>query len=209
MLAVLHAPILRLSTRLVSVQEPLPGQVDAVFLYSGDNRHAVAARWFKSNHAHTILLPRRLATRNVALGIVPPRDVFSRQALLELAVEDGAIHGLENPQPRGEWRFARLLDEWLQDHSMASVVVLCDNFESRYVRYVMNAVLSDTDSQRVYVLGLPSSAYDEQNWWRSRRGAVSMFESLMQEVYARCAGEDEDDPVTFDVDAMEESLGRR
>jgi hypothetical protein len=73
----------------------------------------------------------------------------------------------------------------------------------------MNAVLSDTDSQRVYVLGLPSSAYDEQNWWRSRRGAVSMFESLMQEVYARCAGEDEDDPVTFDVDAMEESLGRR
>src|SRR5688500_6341876 len=87
-LVLFHARLLRLCTRFVSTHEELPVQIDAVLLYDGDNRHAVAAHWVNSGRAQTILLPRRMPDRNVATGVIAPRDEFCRKQLLELAVKD-------------------------------------------------------------------------------------------------------------------------
>jgi hypothetical protein len=208
-LVLLHAPLLRSCTQLVSVQERLPPHVDAVLIYEGDDRHAAAAQWIKSGFAKTILLPRRLAERNVAFGIIPPRDLFDRSQLLALQIKDESIHYLDGEGPLGEWRFLRLLGTWLNNHPGSQAVVLCKKFDSRRVRHAIGRVLPVTDSQRVHVKGLPSLDYDDRYWWRSRRGAVDMFDSLLAQAYARCVGEDQDEPISWDVDAFEKGLQHR
>jgi len=206
---VFYAPLLRCCTILAVVHEPLPAQVEAVLIEGGDNRHDVAAGWVKSGFARTILLARRMADRNVASGVVPPEDFFTREKLLELEVPDRAIQCLDDERPRGQWRFVRLLGVWLRDHPGAKVVVLCDQFESRLTRYALDRVLPGGDAQRVYVHGLPSLAYDERVWWRSRPAAVNLFDSVLSLAYARGVGEDPDEPVTWSVDSYEKGIERR
>jgi hypothetical protein len=59
------------------------------------------------------------------------------------------------------------------------------------------------------VQGLPSLAYDERLWWRSRSAAVRLFNSLLSLAYARGVGEDLDEPVTWDADAYVRGMQRR
>jgi hypothetical protein len=206
---VFHASLLRYCTKLAIIDEPLPAHVEAVLIEGGDNRHDFAATWVKSGFAKTILLARPMADRNVASGVVPPEDFFDRQTLLELEVPEEAIQCLDDERLRGQWRFARLLGVWLRDHPGAKVVVLCDQFESRLTRYALNRVLPGEDAQRVAVHGLPSLAYDERLWWRSRLATINLFNSVLSMAFARRVGEDPDEPVTWDVDAYEKGIQRQ
>jgi hypothetical protein len=193
----------------VIYEERLPDRVSAVVVYSGENQHAVAAQWLDSRRADMLLLPRPVPTRNVQAGIVAPSDVYSRNKLLQLHVSEPAIRTLEDPHQVGEWKYARLLKEWLAEHPEKTTVVLCRRLDSRRTRYSLNQVLSSAEARRVYVLGLPSLDYDEQRWWRSRAGAVNLFQAGLDLVYARLHGEDVDPPVSWDVDAFERGLQPR
>jgi hypothetical protein len=211
---VFHAPLLRLVLAIVIVHEPLPARVDAVLLYrDGDDRHGVAAGWFRHGFITTILLPRELPNRNVALGILPAKDTFDRQRLEDLGVSSATIYCLDteslDPHYRGEWRFARLLGDWLQTHPESTAVVLCRRFETRLTRQIIRRVLPPEAAQRTYVHGLPSLAYDERTWWRSRQASVQMFHALLGLAYAQCAGEDLVEPITWDVDTLERQLIQR
>jgi len=209
LLFLFYSQLLRLFTQLVTIQEDLPSRVDAVLVFEGDDRHAMAARWVNSGYAGQALLQRRSPERNVLMGVLPPRDFLDRKKLLELDVNETSIQCLDDDRSRGEWRHLRLLDKWLREHPEAKVVILCERFDSRWTRFAVSRVLSPQDAKRVFVHGLASLAYDERTWWRSRRGAVQLFESCLEQAYVRWAGEDPDEPVTWDLDAFERGLVAR
>jgi hypothetical protein len=152
-------------------------------------------------------LPRRFPDRNQTLGILEPFDVYSRQTLIQLGVPENAIETLDNHDQFGEWKYVRLLRTWLEQHPEATAVVFCDRFHSRETRYAIRHVLTANQRHRVQVYALPSRSYDEQRWWRSRRGAVDYFNALIGLMYASCVGEDPDQPLTWNVDDFEWRLG--
>ncbi|MEX0712258.1 MAG: hypothetical protein WD278_07905 [Pirellulales bacterium] len=61
--------------------------------------------------------------------------------------------------------------------------------------------------RRVVVRGLADRRYDETNWWKSRTGFKSLFNSTLNLIYARWIGEDQPPPVPWNPDEFEKSLG--
>lgn len=205
-LVLAHAPLLRIATTALTVQDALPQKASAVLVSSGDDRYRIAADWVQRGTVSKILLPTPLPGRNVAMGIIPSDDVLSRKHLHAIGIPDSAFEHLENVGFRGDWRDIRLLGCWLIEHPNATVIVLCGQLESRRTRYLLDRLLSKGDASRVYVHGIPSRTFEEHRWWSSRAGARQVFSSLLGSAYDRSVGEDRQEPITWDIDAYERGL---
>lgn len=132
-------------------------------LVSGDRVYDAAAEFYRADSNRKLLLIGRRSNRLERAGVLEP-DVPLR-LLRERGVPPETLTGLEC-DGLDDWQAAAVLANWLQEHPDASVAVLCDRFDSRRQRWILNAVLSAADTPRVRVCAIRGRNYTETNWQR-------------------------------------------
>ncbi len=171
-----HRPILRaLGGGLVVDQEPPPSCTHIVVL-GGDKRYDVAAKLIGETPKWKLLHLGGKYSRLVEYHVLPPWEDHFKQQMRERGAPEERIE-FRGATLQNSWKTVTELNRWLQEQDDAGVVVLCERFNSRCLRYQLDTILSPEHAARVSLLALPDRRYNEQDWWRSRTG-------LKQFVYA-------------------------
>jgi hypothetical protein len=89
------------------------------------------------------------------------------------------------------------------------VLVLCDRFAGRDLRFVVSQVTQPGEAQRVAFRSLPNHRYDETNWWRNRAGVRALAGAAFDLAYDALHGEDAPPVNEFDPDQYERELRGR
>lgn len=147
-----------------------PTTVTGIVLLGGDTRFDEATQFHESNATGKILVLERPAGRLERLQIVAPPHVLERRALIENGIPDNQI-GLV-PRSKPDDSLSEVLLQWLNRHPDESVVVLCDAFDSRAVRWELDRRLPSLLASRVAIRPLPSKSYDSSVWWHDKRGVM-------------------------------------
>jgi hypothetical protein len=173
-----------------------------VVLEGGLEHDQIAALYHSDPHALLIIFspPRRLEVA----GLRPRRDVADRKALEARGLPHAAIHTLP-ARYESTWESVRVLGDWLHEHPMERVAVLCSRFNSRRQRLILDRVLGD-QTKRVDVVALVDPRYDESNWWQRKEGAVAFQTGLTLLSYNWIAGEGERRITAWEPDAYERTL---
>jgi uncharacterized SAM-binding protein YcdF (DUF218 family) len=176
-----------------------------VVIGGGDKRYEIAAERVLRGRCPRILLFQGRRSRLVIDGIVPPGYETAIEQLSEHGVDLPRIHVIEG-ETRDLWECADRLNGWLASHPGARVVILCERFGSRRMRYVLDHVLPEDLSERVAVEALRDRRYDESNWSESRTGWKSLFGAGLGLAYCAIAGRPAVYPEPWDPDIYEQQL---
>jgi hypothetical protein len=152
-----------------------------------------------------VLMFESWKSRLVLDGIVPPGHEVAVDQLKQRGVADSRIIP-DRGEIRGTWQAADRIRHWLDQHAGAHIVVLCDRFSSRRLRYILDRVLSNGQSARVALRTLRDRRYDESDWWRSRTGFKAVFGAYFGLAYSWVAGRPESYAKLWDPDEYEEGL---
>ena len=163
----LREPILRSLAGPLIVTESLPA-ASGILLLGGDRRFDETADFLQRHPTGTVFLKERPAGRLERLGILPPSKELERRELTHRGVtkDQIAVVGREES-------FSDALTRWFQDRTDDQIIVLCDAFESRELRWRLNRELPQSIARRMTIRPLPNSAYGQSNWWRSKQGTVA------------------------------------
>ncbi len=201
-----HAPILRGVVALLAVQQPLPGKVDAIFAEGGDSLLEESVERFGSGFCEEILIQERLQHRTDLLGITVPDHIALRNRLVDLDIPSDQITLIGNDGDHGEWRKYRRLGHWLRENPHASVVVLCDQLNTRREHFLAKRLLSSDEHRRVVINGLPHTTFDVNYWWKSRDGWKQVFNSSVSLTFTLLWKEEQVNLVSWDVGDYERQL---
>ena len=133
-------------------------------LVSGDRVYDAAAEFYRADNDRRLLMIGRRSNRLERAGVLEP-DVPLR-LLRQRGVPAETLTGLEC-DGLDDWQATAVLGRWLQEHPQAHLALLCDRFDSRRQRWILNSVLSAADARRVRVCAIRGKRYDETNWPRS------------------------------------------
>ncbi|HVJ67838.1 MAG TPA: ElyC/SanA/YdcF family protein [Caulifigura sp.] len=203
LLAVFHVPILRGIGSLLIVDDAAP-QPGALLLMSGDGVYRTAEDLVAGNPNAIVLKPEFTKSRLEEMGIWPDRIAEFHRELTRRGIPDSAQVVLRGPV-RTEWESIELLDRWLKPDAPMQVTALCDEFQSRRLRYVIDSVLN-ARSRQIGIKALPDRRYDSTNWWKSRAGIRTVILggiSLMTAMFHR---PNLAPPPSWDPDVYEHSL---
>ncbi|MEK6238625.1 MAG: hypothetical protein N2C14_28230 [Planctomycetales bacterium] len=169
---VFHQPLLRGTGGLLTRDDA--GETgEFIVLASGNiqdlRRYDMAAELIASGEATKVLLIPGLPTRIQELGIAPTSEQLSRDELARRDVSPDVVwvYQQDPDRPRTD---PQLLGDWLDEHPLARVTVLCDRFESGSFGWRCRSVTSPDAASRIQVRSLTGVAVDETNWWKSRGG---------------------------------------
>jgi hypothetical protein len=197
-----RGPILHAVGALL-VAEDADEVVTADVLFDLDLDPAQLAQRYRAS-PRPLLLLRWAPSRLVLTGLVPPACQRVQAALERCGVDRNRVQELP-AQAHGFWDGARALHAWLADHPAARVAVLCERFDSRRLRYILDCVLGP-DTGRAAVVALADENIHEANWWRSKAGFFRWFSRLLQLGFTYTQGEGIKQRLTWDLDASERSL---
>ncbi|MGA2618540.1 MAG: hypothetical protein ABSF26_13085 [Thermoguttaceae bacterium] len=211
LLAMGYRPLLRAAARPLICDQSPRGEF---LCLQGDERGASgekcldrAADWCREASSHRILLLAPCRSRIVQIGAVASFEENSRRALARLGVPDRVIQPIPGAG-RDDWERAGLLKTFLADHPRAELALVCSRFRGGLTRHVLDAVLGAEAATRVTVLGLPSAAYDETCWWRSRDGMKEFAYAWLGLACAWWEGADRVVPQPWTVAEYQALLGR-
>ena len=199
-----HAPLLRTLARAMIVDGPAPS--DAwVLVLDGDYRFDRAVDLHQAGAAPGVLFVDPPATRLVRSGVVPSRKEQCLRELGRRGVSPGEVTALPG-NDKTPWQIAHALEAWLVEHPTARILVLCERFAGRDLRFVVSKVMHPTLARRVAFRGLPDHRYDETNWWRNRAGVRALAGAAFDLAYDALHGEDAPTVNEFDPDKYERDL---
>jgi uncharacterized SAM-binding protein YcdF (DUF218 family) len=115
-----------------------------------------------------ILKPEFRKLRLEEMGIWPdPIAEFHRELTRRGVPErqQKILHG----QARSQWQAIEFLDQWLAHRSSQKVTAFCEEFETRRLKLIVDAVMKSR-SRQVGIQPLRDRRYDSTNWWKSRGG---------------------------------------
>jgi hypothetical protein len=133
---------------------------------------------FNERHDRAILMRHSRLQRTERMGFTISHEELNRRFLLKAGVPADRIGRLPL-EGRDEWEFAESLKVWLEQNPTARVAVLCDRIGSRQLAGLLGSVLG-TNRQNVRVVAVPSTEYDESNWWRKKEGVLGVFHSTIR-----------------------------
>lgn len=206
-LALWRRPVLQGMAAMLVVDEPAP-QANCVLIGGGDGCFDVAAATWRANPSCRVLLMESPPGRLVRLGVLPTVEQTGRRALQARGVPPEAVEVIAR-RPDGPPTRTGRLEAWLEGHPDDRVLLLCDRFEGRQVRCLLDRGLGPAAAARVAVGGLPDRRYDETNWWRSRQGAKQWVLQGAALAQAWCCGEPEELREDWDPDEYERALRAR
>jgi hypothetical protein len=146
-------------------------------------------------------VPPKLAQR---LGALPPNFESAKRALAKRGVAAEKLRSLSSISD-SNWDCARCLGTWLDGHKDCRVTFLCGRFEGRKWRYLLDALVSPADVERVHLRPVRNPEYDETNWWKCKDGQLDFFNGAVGYAHALLIGEGEVAP-PWDPDQYEKTL---
>jgi hypothetical protein len=146
--------------RLLICDEPADS-ASVALLVSGDRVYDAAAEFYRADTSRRLLMIGRRSNRLEQAGVLEP-DV-PLKLLRERGVPPETLTGLEC-DGLDDWQAAKTLGQWLHEHPQAPVALLCDRFDSRRQRWILNSVLSAADAKRVRVCAVHGKKFNEANW---------------------------------------------
>jgi len=200
---VFHVPILRGIGRLLIV-ETAQSRPDALLLMSGDGAYTYAANAARTTPAPLILKPEMTKTRLEELGIAPDRIAEFHRELARRGVPDGQRVVLQG-EARNQWEALELVDRWLVPGSPQQVTALCDEFQTRRLKIMVDAVLQARASQ-LGIQPLTDRRFDTTNWWKSRGGIRAVVLGGVSLAIAAIHRGSPAQPTRFDPDEYEAAL---
>lgn len=120
-----------------------------------------------------VLKPEFTKLRLEQMGIWPDRIAEFHRELTRRGVPDRQQKVLYGPA-HSEWQAVELLDHWLVRGSTQKVTALCDEFQTRRLKLVVDRVMKSRSGQ-VGIQALPDRRYDSSNWWKSRGGVRTVI----------------------------------
>lgn len=200
-----RAPLLR-GVAAILISEDSPQPADTLVVLTGDNRiEEVARRYRESPEPRPrVLVSCNRPDRIERAGLSPDWVAVNRRDLGKHDVPDAAIEVLER-RGRSAWSTVRVLGEWLRDHPSATVAMTCDQFESRYLRHILDRELGP-DAARVRLLAMPPRRYGRTDWWTNEDGRRSVFFALVRLGFLWTYGEGDSSQPEWNPDAFEAGL---
>jgi hypothetical protein len=89
------------------------------------------------------------------------------------------------------------------------VIVLCNRFNSRQRRVVLDQIVGPEPAGRIHLVALADRRYDENDWWTTRTGVKDFFSGWLGLVYARLVGEPPRRAEPWDPDRYQSELAER
>jgi hypothetical protein len=169
------------------VECPIDFAGPVVLLHQSNAFYEEAARLYRADIATKILVIEKPSTRLEQLGIYRPGELAS--ARLALRGIPPALQAVLPCNDRRAWSFARALQAWLIDHSDSRLILICNRFESRRARFILDRVLAREDRDRVRVVSLKDPLFDESNWWNRKEGATALFNNYVALGYSYLNGD--------------------
>lgn len=152
---------------MLVVSESAP-DATALLVLTGETRFDEAARFALRDPSHRILIEEPRPGRLVRLRILPSIAEQGRNGLQRRGVPEDQI---EVVSWSGENEtLASSLARWLQQHPDVRVLVVCDAFSSRDIRWTFDRLLPPDQARRLALRPLSSQAYGADNWWHSKPG---------------------------------------
>lgn len=156
----------------------------------GDQCHRDAARLYEQRTVQKILLFERPPGRLVRLGILASPTAMASEELAREGVPPDKIEVLPPSSPDDPSLGSAIAARLEQNHS-AHLVILCDAFSSRSLRWSLNRNLSRAEAGRLHVRPLKNRRCDEQNWWHSKEGVSTFARAWLSLVWPLVHGEPE------------------
>jgi uncharacterized SAM-binding protein YcdF (DUF218 family) len=171
---------------------------------SGDGLYSQAAQAALANPDLIILKPEFTKARLEQMGIWPDRITEFHRELTRRGVPQAQQRVLSGPA-RSEWEAIELLDRWLVPESRQQVTALCDEFQTRRLKFVVDSVLRKRAGQ-VGIQPLTDRRYDSSNWWKSRGGIRTVILNAISLATAAVHRAAPTPPPAWDPDEYERSL---
>jgi hypothetical protein len=181
------------------------GPADYVLVLNGDGRYDRAASLYHSGSAAHILLVESRPKRLERIGIKPSHVTLSKHELAARGVPLDTITVIPG-QALTDWDRARRVRNWLESEPAADVVILCDRFGGRRLRYIFDEILGTEYAGRVRVSAVPERRFGESDWWHHRPAIVYLFECYLRLAYDRLSGEDSEEWREWDPEKYDKNL---
>ena len=205
-LYVFRAPILRHVGGFLVVHQPAVAG-SAILVFDGHGPlYDEAGRLYGVGDVSRVLFFRLHPRRSEQVGAVPSGDLTSRHELARRGVPEASMTVLP-AEGRRAWDRAVALRDWLGDHLDENVVLLCDRFESRWIRGVLNRTLDGSDADRVHLQAVADPRYDETNWWRGKEGTIDLFNGYVHLGYVWLNGDGGEVRPDMTPDEYEQAIG--
>jgi hypothetical protein len=181
------------------------GPADYVLILDGDRRYDQAAKLYHSGSAPRILFLEGRPRRLERMGIEPSPLSLSERELAARGVPPDVITVIRG-QALNDWDRARQLREWLERQPRVNVLMLCDRFGGRRLRYIFQQILGPEFAARVRIRALPDRQFGEDDWWHHRPATVYLFDSYLRLAYDRLCGEDREEWGEWDPEEYSKTL---
>ncbi len=201
---ILHRPLLTAVGRFFVIEDAIThGAV--LWIHGGDGRFDIAAELYRRGDLSAIWLVQRRPDYLVREGIVPAAHFRAREQLLSAGVPGKAIVLLPGEARRDE-DAVKIVGNEFSDQPAVRIVTLCDRFNCRYLRDVVDSMLAPAHSGQVALRGLSDAEFDETNWWRSRRGVKAVLSALTNLAHWHLVGSSSVEPPEWVPDEYERRL---
>ena len=196
--------ILQAAARLLIVDQVTASfQTDALWISRGEGGAMEAARWYAAGRVRQVLLLQPPPSRLQRWGLLAPD--FSRTRLIRLGVPEESLVMVAH-DVSDDWRAAEELGRWLEQHPNADLVVFCDLFNSRRVRFILDSVLPRDSAQSVKLKALQPRRYDAGNWWKQPEGQLEFIQAVARLAHVHVYGRETAEGREADLDLFASSI---
>lgn len=184
-----RAQLLRAASYVLVCDEGYPeGRFSLVL--GGDRFHRNAARLYEERNVEGILLVERPPDRLERMAILPSTTAMVSEELARGGVPVEKIQVL-TPASLDNISLSSVIALWVEQNPTTNLVVLCDEFSSRALRWSLDRRLSRADAGRVHLSPLKSRRYEERNWWHSKEGTTAFVGGWLSLLWPLVHGERE------------------
>ena len=163
------------------VNDPLK-TADIIFVLMGgmETRSFHTADLYNQGFAPKIVIPQTEFPPTARSSIYPSQTQATLVILQELGIPDSVIQVVNFPQNvSSTLDETKTLNEYLNQYSMKSVIIVTDAFHTRRARYIFQKELQ-TESIKIMMSPASHWKFDETNWWKYEEGFVSFINEYIK-----------------------------
>ena len=148
---------------------------DIIFVLLGgeSTRPFHAADLYDQGFAPEIVISQSQLPSEVQFKFYPSPTQAALYIFKEQGIPDSVIQIADFPQGVSSTRDeAKALNEYMNQHSVKSVIIVTDAFHTRRARYIFQKELWD-ESITIMMSPVPHWQFDETNWWNFEEGLIT------------------------------------